>query len=171
MNVYFSSFAHGANDAERSEFKRFRPSQWNNKNLTVSDSARSGDSREFLTQPDCLFVGHPNIDLHFRQVCRAELRSAIAIEVTLLPAVPLRLAHGAGCDAEFRNDAQHGFRTEWLDHNGELFHGSILPTRLLRSIRLPLNYKVSFWWKSKQRTTPNASHREDSVHVFCLAFE
>src|SRR5262249_5945671 len=52
----------------------------------------------------------------------AVLAAQVAVEVALLPAVPLRLADGAGIDPQLGQCLQHGLGAERPDDDGELTH-------------------------------------------------
>src|SRR5947207_1168928 len=78
-----------------SELQWFVPRDRHDEHLAVADAPGAGDLRHHLAQRRGLLVRHPYRDFDFGEIRGAVLRTAIAVEVAFLTAVPFRLAHRA----------------------------------------------------------------------------
>src|SRR5262249_36386179 len=63
---------------------------------------------------------HANLDLGQKR--HAVLAARVAVEITLLPAIPFGFADDAGHHVQIADGPQHLFGTKRLYHDGELFH-------------------------------------------------
>src|SRR5436309_1434150 len=105
-----------------SEFQRFRPRHVEHENLAVADPAGARGPRDPVRHFLDAIVAHPDVDLDLGQVGQAVLAADVAVEIPLLPAVPLGLTYHARGYAQLGYGAEHCLGAERLDDNRELFH-------------------------------------------------
>src|SRR5206468_56263 len=83
-----------------SELQRLGPGHVEDEYLAVADAAGAGGAGDALGDLADAVVADADADLDLRQEGHTVLAADVAIEVALLPAVALGLAHDAGADAQ-----------------------------------------------------------------------
>src|SRR5262249_4240047 len=90
--------------------------------LAVADAAGAGTFDNTAGQLLGAIVRHPDGNLHLGQKRHVVLAAEVAVEVALLPAVALGLAHHARVDAELGGGAQPRLGPQRPRHDRELLH-------------------------------------------------
>src|SRR5262249_43813374 len=105
--------------------------------FAVADPAGAGRPDDAVGDGVGPLVADPDGDLHLRQEGQAVLAAGVAVEVTLLPGVALRLLDDARRHVQLGDGPQDRLGRDGFDDNGELFH-RICPAGPAPSPRRPL---------------------------------
>src|SRR5207249_4937100 len=108
------------------ELQRLGPGHVKDEDFAVADAAGAGDAGDALGDLGGALVADANADLDLGQEGHAVFAADVAVEVALLPAVALGLAHDAGRHAQLGDGLQDRFGPERLDDDGELLHAAIV---------------------------------------------
>src|SRR5262249_37482097 len=104
------------------EIQRLRPCHRGDEDLAIANATRTRRADDPVGNLLGALITYPNTNLHLGQKRHAIFAADIPIEIPLLPAIALGLAHDTGYHVHFGDRPQDRLGTEGFDHDSELFH-------------------------------------------------